>query len=697
MAVIEKIRVKLGVFITVLIALALLSFILDPTTLQTAFSFMSSKNKVGEINGKSIDYVEFQKSVDYYTAINQMMTGSSVVNDEQNTAIQNMAWQSYLNEYLFLKNAKEAGILVGEDERVDLTVGDMVSPMIARSPIFADENGNFSADRVKEFINAMGQDNSGNIKMFWDYLQNTILDEQYYTKYNSLFTASNFMNPLMLSKRVEENNVTADVDFVMVPLGIANDSTITVSDAEISAYYNEHKNMFKQGASRDIDYIAFQVVPSEKDIKDANDDMVKVYDEFANADNLKNFITRNSDQKFDPYYYAKGELSTGSDVIDNFAFGADAEGVSEIVKVGDKFMAARVADVKKMSDSAFVQHILLAGADEAKADSLLDVVVSKKNTFSNVAMAYSADKNPNVVQAGDIGWLTQRMMIPGFEEVLTAAVNKPFILKTSYGTHIVNVSERTAAIEKKQVAILVKEATASKETFSDFYAKANDIATKSNGKYEDFKNACQEAGLYPLSAKRVAESSRNLGSYSNTKEVTRWAYEAKVGEVSPIITVDNEYFFVAALTGIHKEGYASVDEVRPSIEMTLKNQKLAEKKRAEVESKIKGCTTMEAVAEALGTTVSSREGVAFASMTQQGFDPAFIGAVAGAQEGVITGPVKGTIGVYVFQVKSRETGAFYTEDDAKMYDSQMAQYTLQTVLPMMMDKAEVKDNRARFY
>ena len=74
MAVIEKIRVKLGVLITVLIALALLSFILDPTTLQTAFSFMSSKNKVGVIDGKSVDYTDFQKRVDYYTAINQITT-----------------------------------------------------------------------------------------------------------------------------------------------------------------------------------------------------------------------------------------------------------------------------------------------------------------------------------------------------------------------------------------------------------------------------------------------------------------------------------------------------------------------------------------------------------------------------------------------------------------------------------------------
>ena len=60
MAVLETIRVKLGILITVLIAVALLSFIIDPSTLQSVSSSMSSKYDVGEINGKSVSYNDFQ-------------------------------------------------------------------------------------------------------------------------------------------------------------------------------------------------------------------------------------------------------------------------------------------------------------------------------------------------------------------------------------------------------------------------------------------------------------------------------------------------------------------------------------------------------------------------------------------------------------------------------------------------------------
>ena len=195
----------------------------------------------------------------------------------------------------------------------------------------------------------------------------------------------------------------------------------------------------------------------------------------------------------------------------------------------------------------------------------------------------------------------------------------------------------------------------------------------------------------------MLESADRLGSVEDTKEVTRWAFDAKVGQVSNIITVNNNYFIVAALKGINKEGYIPVNEVASRINSTLYAEKAAEKKAAEVAEKVAGLETMEAVAEALNTTVSTKTGVAFSSLTSQGLDPKFIGAASVAEDGKICGPVAGTIGVYVYKVTGRDTGAFFTEDDAKNREAQLSQYSAQMVVPTMMDDAEVKDNRARFF
>ncbi len=697
MAVLEKIRVKLGVFITIIIALALLSFIIDPSTLQSVSSSMSSKYDVGEINGKSVSYNEFQKDVEYYTSISEMMSGSTVSTEQQQIAIRNEAWQALVSKFLFIKNAKAAGISVSEAEMLALTVGDMVSPMLAQNPAFADESGNFSKDRLVQFVQSVNTDASGNLKSFWDYLQNSIYTQQYYTKYGSLFTNSDFSNPLMMAREIEDNNNTTDVEFVMVPYGFQTDSSIVVSDSEIKSYYNSHKKFYKQQDSRDIEYVVFEVKPSDKDIAAANEQLTAVYDEFATTDNMKNFLMRNSDRALSNYYYKKGELNTISSDINDFVFN-EGKGTSKVFAKDNSFFAARVLETRMVPDSVYVRHILLQGEQESLTDSLVNVLKKGKDTFANVAALYSADQNSYAEERGDIGWMTQTYMIPGFESVMTADLDKIFILDTQYGKHIVEVTKKTKAIEKKQVAILEKTALASKETFNSYYAKANTVATKAEGKYENFKKAVEEEGLYAHPVNKMLESTDRLGAIEDTKEVTRWAFEQKkAGKVSNIITVNNNFFFVVAVKGIHKEGYTPVNEVAPSIKSVLYAEKLGIKKAAEIADKIKGLDNMEAIAAALNTTVSTKEGITFASMNSQGLDPKFIGAVSVAEPGKISKPLAGNIGVYVYNVKAHDTGAFFTEDDAKARDSQMSQYSLQTLLPVMMQDADVKDNRARFY
>ena len=663
MAVLETIRVKLGVLITVLIAVALLSFIIDPSTLQSVSSSMSSKYDVGEINGKSISYTDFQADVDKFTTINEILTGGSAQNEQQHASIRNAAWQSLVDKYLFVKNAEKAGIHVGEEELLSLISGDLESPVFTQNPAFFDENGNFSKNMVLEFISYMDSDQTGRLNLYWEWLQEQAKNQQYYAKYNSLFTASNYANPLTLANQIADNNNTFNVEFVMVPMGYAGqDSTIVVSDSEIKKYYDAHKKFYRQPASRDIEYVVYEVVPSAEDIEAANQALVNVYDEFASTDNMKAFLLANSDRQYDSRWYKAGELNSVAKEVNDFAF-ADkkVDGVSPVITKGNTFYAVKVVEEAMVPDSVYVKY---APATVENVDSVLT--------------------------ASEATWLPQ---IAGFEDLMTAAKNSTVTVNGM----VFNVIDRTAPVAKKRVAVLEKAAVASKETVNGFYAKANTLATKSAGKYDNFVKAVAEESVYAHPVNKMLESADRLGAVENTKEVTRWAFDAKVGDVSNIITVNNNYFIVAALKGIHKEGYAPVAEVSESIKNVLYSEKAVAKKAAEVSEKIAGLNDMQAIAEALGTTVSTKDGIAFSSMSAQGLDPKFIGAASVSEEGKICGPVSGNIGVYVYKVTGRDTGSFFTEDDAKTRDAQMNQYAAQMVLPVMMDDADVKDNRARFF
>ena len=113
---------------------------------------------------------------------------------------------------------------------------------------------------------------------------------------------------------------------------------------------------------------------------------------------------------------------------------------------------------------------------------------------------------------------------------------------------------------------------------------------------------------------------------------------------------------------------------------------------------MEGKTSLEEIAKPYDLTVFTAEDVAFFSTgASQNFEPSFVGAIAKAPVGEISGPVAGVACVYVFKVTNRETGSFFTAEDARNNESQKAMYTANQIIPTMMENAEVKDNRAHFF
>lgn len=693
MAALEKIRSKFGLAVSILIALALLSFIIDPGTLQTAINSMSTKYDVGKIDGKRISYTDFQENVEKFTSINEIISGSSSQNEQTQKNIRNAAWQDMMDKYLFIKNAKAAGIKVGEDEMLSLVSSSNPSAILVQNPIFMDESGNYSEEVLRQFLSMVESDQTGRYRQYWDYLQNTIYTQQFYQKYGALFNASNYTNALQMSHAMASGNTTADVDFCVEYFPMYHDSSVVVTNDEVRRYYKAHKEFFKQQKdSRDMEYVVFEVVPSSDDINNTSLAMSNLYDEFVSTDNMKSFLAKNSDSPLSNYWYKSGELRTINEEIDAQIFGG--KDLTQVVKSGDDFFAARTMATKMLPDSVYVKHILLQGANAAtKADSLVNVLKKGEN-FSNLASMYSLDTGSAADgELGSIGWMTQTYMIPGMESVIEAKVGTPFVLKTTYGTHVVLVTKTSKPILKKQVAVFKKSALASKETYNKYYAQASRFAAITNGSYDGYKRAVDSLKVYSHNL-TITEATSSFGSIDQAKTVTRWVFDNKIGKASSILTVNTNYFFIAAVKGEHKAGYVPVEEATGVISNRLYTQKLQQRTMADVKEKIKGAKSMEEVSERLGVEVEHSEAVSLASNT---LDPAMLGAAVTINDGVVFGPVKGAMGVYVFQTSNRQLGSFYTEDDARLREQQKTQYMGQFILSVMAENAGVEDNRERFY
>ncbi len=684
MAVLEKIRVKFGILISILIAVALLSFILDPQTLGSAARMLSSDNQVGTMDGKSVSYQDFYEEYDQYTKLAELL-GQGASSEEAQASLRDAAWQSIFDQRVFLPIAEDAGLAVSDAEMYDLTQGSNISPVLMRQQPFLGQNGAFSREAFVNFVQSIDLDETGNSARYYNFLEDEILRTQLYTKYGSLISASALQSDLEKARLIEDGNTTADVDYIFVSSGFTPDTSKAVSGAEIKKYYDQHKRLMKQPESRDIEYVMWEVVPSAEDISATREEFDALYEQFKTAENLRNFVTLNSDSKFNTMYFSLEQLSSVPEFVD-LAQGS-VKGVSEIHVEDNTFSAARIADSQVMPDSLHLFYVAYPLGQEASADSLLAVV----------------KKSGMTPEFKELGWFTQEAVqatgLTEFASLFTVSDKAAVVRSTNaQADFVVYISEKTKPVKKFQLATLVKNTLPSDGTYRDFQIKAAALADASEGKYEKFSQMVSQENLPVIPLTGLLETTRRVGQAENARELVRWAFEKKtgVGDVSDVITVDNKYYFVAAVTGAHKEGTASLKEVSKSIATILSTRQQIDAKYAELKEKAASATSLESLAEELGTTVSHANGVSFATQIQTAVDPALVGAVASAQEGSI-GIVKGQIGVYIYKVSNRQKGTFYSEADAATAASRNAQYQSGITTGIITEKADVKDHRAKFF
>ncbi|MCQ2173560.1 MAG: SurA N-terminal domain-containing protein [Bacteroidales bacterium] len=684
MAVLQKFRDKAGLAISIIIALALLSFIIDPSTVETAMNSMSDKYDIGKIAGKTISQQDFQEEVDKITNL----YGNNANSEEGQRQIRNEAWQNLMTRFLFIKTAKAAGITVSEAELQDLISGSNPSPLIAQ--YFSDENG-FNRKNLETFISVVNADPNGQYRNFWNYIQNSVYNQQYIQKYGALFVSSAMPNALMTEKIVKENNTTANFEYVEKWYSPVKDSTITVSAAEIKEYYNAHKKNFKRIENRDIEFVLFEVVPSAADIDANKSDFSKAYEQFAQADNISAFCLNNSEESFKDVWYTKKELSRIDSRIADFAFSTES-GVSEIFEKGNTLTAARIMASASKSDSAFVKLLVVSAEDKNLSDSLVNELRNGAD-ITALAQEHSLDKS----SADEAQWLTRNQVPAEFSPIFDAAAGEVVTLNLPDANYIVELEKKNAPSLMKKVAILQKTAFASKETYNEYYSKASEFAAEAGKEIEGFDNACEKLAVAAQKMNSVTEGTSDFGGVSSAKEITRWVFDAKQGKVSDIITVNQNNFFVVALSKINKEGFIPVEEVSSRIESILYNDKQMDFEKEQAAAKTEGKTDLAQIAEIFNTNVISKEAYTLSPVSNQEFEPALAGVVYTAPQGKVVGPVKGQSGILYVKVNSLESGSFFTEEDLKEQESRKAQMLSNYIQPVLADHYEVVDNRERFY
>ncbi|WP_279124063.1 SurA N-terminal domain-containing protein [Alistipes indistinctus] len=688
MATLNTLRTRGGVIVSIVIGIALLAFLLGD--LSSAGNMMNArKMRVGEIDGNKIGYLEYTEQVDYLTGIQQTMTGKDALSSEEQMQVQNFAWDNLLNKYVLAPGFEDAGILVSENEQVDMVDGNYISPVITGT--FVNPNtGVYDPAMLRNFVSNMDQDPTGKAGMIWNYMKNQMVKQRLFTKYVGLVSKGIYVTDLEVEQGVNNANSLSNIAYILKEYSQIPDSTVTVPESDVRKYYKEHERMFRQSASRDIEYVVFDVLPSQDDYAAVEKTVNEMAAEFAAAENPFQFATLNSQIPPVKRYLTENQLPAP---LAGYAFGPDSKQMYGPVLDNDVYTMARVADVKMLPDSIGARHILLPADKKAQADSILTALKGGAS-FAELSEKYSIDPQAKL-RGGDLGVFSPDQMVEEFSQAaLDTKQGDFFETTTRFGIHIGQVTSKSKPVKKVQLAVITDKVEPSEATQQAVYGKVSQFIAAANGSAENFAKAVSDNALSKRVA-RIHNTERNISGMDNSREIVRWAFNAEQGDVSPVTEVDGNYV-VALLTGVSEDGIAPLTAVSQNIATILRQQI----KGKMLSDSLSGGTSLQAVATKVGAEVKEAGDVDFNSfyVNGVGVEPALIGAVSAVQPGALSKPVVGMAGVYLFDVTGRQnTDNVTSESERARLESMGLSYLSERVSQVLVEAANVKDNRVKFF
>jgi len=712
MATLQKIRNKGGVLVAGVIGLALLAFILGDL-FSSGPSVLSKKRlEVAEIDGNAINIMDYNQKIEELTNFYKLSYNMQSLDNSTLESIKEETWNTTLREVILGKAYNKLGIQVSNDELITMLQGDSINyggvnvimdephPII-KSWFTNPETGEFNRFQMVNYFNAISNPAYKDEQQRWIFLENQIVDERLNQKYFTLVRKGIQPSKLDSKYYAEESGSTVDFNFIYENFTSVPDDQVTVSESDIEKYYDLHKNEFKQVDGRSIEYVVFELLPSQKDDDNARSYITESKTAFQRAESGISFVNSNSDKPFADKNYSKNELSQ---IIADSVFSATPGFIAGPYFENGSYKLARLLEFTNVPDSVRARHILISLSvqrDEARAqeiaDSLKNAILSGSD-FSTLALDFSADDNNKKI-GGDLGWFTEdRMVKPFADACFSANAGEIKVVKTNYGYHVVRIEAQSPKVKKAKIAYLEREVTPSDETNQEIYYKAVAFTAKSTD-LEKFRAAYEEEKITPRFATDFGPNENALPGLETSREIIRWAYENDKGTVSQIFDLSDRYV-VAGLSDVKEKGIAPLKDVKAEIETALRKEKKMEKLAAEMKIKIASASTIEAVATSLGKQATEALKVRFSNpyVNNVGLEPVVVAKAFNMSQGQLSAPIIGANGVFVIQVNAIENA---TEMDVASAEFRL-KYGLNSRASYegyeaLQEKADVKDERIKFF
>lgn len=699
MAVLNKLRNSTWVLIVVLVSLAL--FVASDYFSSKKYSF-SGDQSVGEIDGTDISYLNYENK--YKTVLDQLTQGSPETEEKKDQAAM-YAWNQIIQEMVIDKEYEKLGIDVSETEAGSLLYSENAHPTIKQ---YFSNDGVFTPSNVTNFVKNVAKKDPKMMGQF-ELIVNQIITEVKFNKYNSLLSKGLYATSLDAEDELMSSQGSINGKSITLNFANIDDKTVKYTDEDLKDYINRHKEDFKQKASRDIEYVLIDITPTAKDTMALVEKLKNELTAFNSAENDSDYVTlNNSLTPYDTNYQSHGRYSKE---IEAKLFSAKKDSAFGPIFYDGGYSLFKIVDAKR--DSIYYFHAIKAEVaipGTTKADTLdafakaKNLLVEASSSANPLDFLNSKTNTGEIIYAQDLGWLRKGSQMDEINKAvdnLSGAAGT--VVKTPFGISIVKMVE-PKSYDLIKVAELRWKVEALKETEDAAIQKANDFRGALSGKSkEEFDQVTKKMGITKSIANNLKESDKTVTAIPGTREVIRWVFndDRDVNDISDVIACEN-FYVVAHLLKIKKEGTASVEDVREKVTRLVINEKKAAILKAKFEKAMSNkSATMEQIALGVESIVQPFNNINFfsTSVPFAGNDQKLIGFICGLKVKQLSRPFVSNDGVHVFFVES----ANYPKvpSDLKVQKDilfgQKKQQVYNSVTESLKRALNVKDERYKFF
>ena len=715
MAILGKIRER-SMFLIIIIALALFSFVLTGLFDSSSPLFNKDTNYVGEINGEKIAREDFAQLVDQERA----RTGG------RSSQLQNVktAWDNLVREKVYETQLVKSGIIVGEKDVWDAIISQ---PFVQNSPIFKNEAGLFDQEKLKEYVATLKDDSQEseegkNAWLGWLNYEKSIKTNLELSTYSNLIKAGLGTSLKEGEYYYNDQNTKVDVEYVHIPYSTVADSLVTVSDDEIKQYVKNHKEDYLVEPTINLSFVKFEVKATEEDENIIKNGLVKLLSDreeystaaktnvkvigLENATDYKEFFRENkSDTPLDENFYSKAQLSKIiADTISKASIGSVYGPYKEV----DFFKLTKLDEVKQLPDSAKAKHILLPfigtrSADasitqteeEVKktADSLVAILKNDRSKFGDLAKELSSDKGSGA-KGGDLGWYNYGQMVPEFRDfTFEGKTGDLGVVKSQFGFHIIEIEGQKNLQKIFKLVTFSRKIEASESTENEIFEKAETfISNLTSG--DDLINLAKEKGLTVQPVMFMKPLDERVSTLGNQREIVKWLFDnsTKENDVKRF-DIDNGYAIVE-LTKKNKRGL-----ILSNSKSIIRTKLINEKKFEIIKNKMSG-TTLEEIGKDFVREVNSSKAVSLGSpvLPKVGKASDLVGVLLSLEENKVYKNIATENGVFAVKILRKELPNKI--ENFKSFSSALDnknQLRGNQAYETLKKYAKIEDNRAIFY